>query len=64
MIRRLLGRNPQVVEDVLLIRRGESQLVKFGIEFWNPNSIPAKRPKVRENVVETLHGIVVVSATL
>ncbi len=55
-----LGRDLQKIEDALLIRCGKRQLVEFRIELGNAYSVSAERAEVREDVVETLHGKIVV----
>ena len=55
-----LGRDLQKIEDVLLIRCGKRQLVEFRIELGDAYSVSAERAEVREDVVETLHGKIVV----
>ena len=55
-----LGRDLQKIEDVLLIRCGNRLLVEFRIELGDAYSVSAERAEVREDVVEALHGIIVV----
>ncbi len=55
-----LRRDLQKIEDVLLIQCCSRQLVRFRIELRDACSDSAECAKVREDVVEALHRIIVV----